>query len=42
MKFSIFDCSTHERLSEQSYTTAEEASRDYHMNTGHTYIGVIR
>lgn len=40
-RFSIFDCMTHERVSERDYATAEEANRDYHMNAGHTWIDVV-
>lgn len=39
--FSIFDCGTNDRLSQESYATAEEANHDYHMNHGHTYVGVV-
>jgi hypothetical protein len=42
MKFSIFDCLTHQRVSCQSYDTAEEANHDYYMNAGHTYVGLIK
>lgn len=41
MKFSIFDCFTHERVSDEMYATVEEANHDYHMNAGRTYIGVV-
>lgn len=40
--YSIFDCFTHERVSDQTYTTREEANHDYYMNAGHTYIGVVK
>lgn len=39
--FSIFDCVTHERVSDRSYPTAEEANHDYHMNGGQTYVGTV-
>lgn len=39
--FTIFDCLTKQRVSDRSYATVEEASHDYYMNQGHTYIGVI-
>jgi hypothetical protein len=39
--FSIFDCETGERVSEETYATAEEANHDYYMNAGHTRVGVI-
>jgi hypothetical protein len=38
--FSIFDCTTDKRISDQSYSTREEANHDYFMNEGHTYIDV--
>jgi hypothetical protein len=40
-QFSIFDCLTHQRVSEETYATADEANHDYHMNAGHTYVGVV-
>lgn len=39
--FSIYDCETKQRVSDESYATAEEAGHDYYMNQGHTYVGVI-
>lgn len=39
--FSVFDCQTHARLSDRSYSTASEANHDYHMNTGHTYVAPL-
>lgn len=42
MTFSIFDCDTRERVSDQSYPTADEANHDYYMNAGHTFVGVIQ
>lgn len=41
MRFSIFDCTTHARVSDESYRTAEEAKHDYHMNAGHTYVRTV-
>lgn len=40
--FSIFDCETRKRVSDESYATAAEAYRDYYMNDGHTFVGVIQ
>jgi hypothetical protein len=40
MKFSIFKCRTHEQVSDRLYSTADEANHDYHMNAGHTYVGI--
>jgi hypothetical protein len=40
--FSIFDCDTRQRVSDESYATADEAYRDYYMNDGHTFVGVIQ
>jgi hypothetical protein len=40
-QFSIFDCLTHQRVSEETYATADEANHDYHMNAGHTCVGVV-
>lgn len=39
--FSIFDCRTKARVSERVYATCEEASHDYHLNRGHTFVGAI-
>lgn len=39
--WSIFDCDTHQRVSERAYASVEEANHDYHMNQGHTYIGPV-
>lgn len=39
--FSIFDCTTGERVSDKSYATLEEANHDYFMNQGHTRVGEI-
>jgi hypothetical protein len=41
MKFSIFDCETGKRISDESYATAEQANHDYHMNAGHTCVKPI-
>lgn len=41
-KFSIFDCLTKERVSDQSYATVDEANHDYYANAGHTYVDVIK
>lgn len=39
--FTIFDCTTHARVSDRAYTTFEAASHDYHMNAGHTFVGIL-
>lgn len=39
--FSIFDCRTKERVSERVYAACEEASHDYYLNRGHTFVGAI-
>jgi hypothetical protein len=39
--FSIFDCTTHERVSSEVYRTADDANHDYFMNAGHTYVGPV-
>jgi len=41
VRYSIFDCLTRERVSESTYPTADEANHDYHMNAGHTYVGIV-
>ena len=40
-KWSIFDCTTGERVSKESYASSEEANHDYHMNQGHTFIAPV-
>lgn len=39
--YGVFDCETHQQLSDRLYPTAEEANHDYHMNEGHTYINPV-
>lgn len=36
--WSIFDCLTRQRVSDKSYDTHEEASHDYYLNQGHTFV----
>jgi hypothetical protein len=40
--FSIFANETGERVSDATYTTAEEANHDYYMNQGHTHVGLVK
>lgn len=41
-KFTIFNNETLKRVSDEVYSTAEEANHDYFMNHGRTHVGLVQ